>query len=203
MIGYCARVGEVDIRLSAEGEDGRKIVIESEKIVRALMGKYIFGSGDDSLESVIVHCLTNQNKTLALAESCTGGFIANRITNISGASSVFLAGIVSYSNESKQNLLAVEPSILLEHGAVANETARAMAEGARLRLNADYAISVTGIAGPTGGTPEKPVGTVYMALADSSGTITAKHLNRYDRETFKFVPSQQALDMLRRKLINL
>jgi len=150
---------------------------------------------------MIVRSLAEQNKTLALAESCTGGFIANRITNVSGASSVFLGGIVSYSNEAKQSLLGVEPTVLSEQGAVSNETARAMAEGARLRLGADYAISVTGIAGPTGGTPEKPVGTVYIALADSSGTTALKQLNQYDRETFKFVTSQQALEMLRRKLI--
>jgi len=200
-IGYCARVGEVDIRLSAEGEASHTIVAEAEKIVRELIGKYIFGTGDDSLESVIVTHLVTQNKTLALAESCTGGFIANRITNVPGASSVFLGSAVTYSNEAKQILLNVPATVLSEHGAVSNETAQQMAEGARFRFKSDYAISVTGIAGQTGVMPEKPVGTVYIALADATGTTVLKQLNQYDRETFKFVTSQQALEMLRRRLI--
>ena len=201
-IGYCARVGEVDVRLVARGENGAALVDEAEKIIRHKMGSFVFGIENDPLDGVIVRMLTEQNKTLALAESCTGGFIANRITNISGASAVFLAGLVTYSNEAKEKFLGVRKETLETHGAVSEETAREMAEGARAQTGADFAISVTGIAGPTGGTEEKPVGAVFIGLARPTGeTIVKKYRNNYDRETFKFTTSQQALDLLRRELL--
>ncbi|HEY6226263.1 MAG TPA: nicotinamide-nucleotide amidohydrolase family protein, partial [Verrucomicrobiae bacterium] len=145
--------------------------------------------------------LIESKRTLALAESCTGGFIANRITNVPGASAVFLAGLVTYANEAKQNFLGVKEQTLADHGAVSEATAREMAEGARKNTGADYAISVTGIAGPGGGTAEKPVGTVFIALARNGPTIVKQFRNNYDRETFKFTTSQQALDLLRRELL--
>jgi len=201
-IGYCARVGEVDVRLVGRGEKAVELVGEAERIIRQKMGSFVFGIENDPLDGVIVRMLTEAGKTLALAESCTGGFIANRITNISGASAVLLAGLVTYSNEAKQKFLGVRKETLEAHGAVSEETAREMAEGARAQTGADYAISVTGIAGPTGGTDEKPVGTVFMALARPKGeTIVKKYRNNYDRETFKFTTSQQALDLLRRELL--
>ena len=147
--------------------------------------------------------LTNRKQTIALAESCTGGAIADRLTNVPGASVVFLAGLVTYSNEAKQKFLGVRSETLAQHGAVSEATVREMAEGARDATGADYAISVTGIAGPGGGTPEKPVGTVWIGVASASGTIAQRRFNAFDRETFKNVTSQHALDMLRRQILGI
>lgn len=200
-IGYCARTGEVDVRLTARGDLATRQVEEADQIVRGLIGDYIFGENDDQLEAVIVHLLTERKQTLALAESCTGGFLANRITNVPGASAVLLAGLVTYSNEAKQKLLGVRTDTLAQHGAVSEAVAREMAEGARREIGADYAIAVTGIAGPTGATPGKPVGTVFIALAADRHTFVLNPINRFDRETFKYVTSQQALELLRRILL--
>jgi nicotinamide-nucleotide amidase len=156
---------------------------------------------DEQLETVIVRLLTERQQTLALAESCTGGFIANRITNVPGASAVLLAGLVTYNNEAKQQLLGVSVDTLNAHGAVSEVVAREMVEGARRRTGADYAISVTGIAGPSGGTPEKPVGTVFIGLAGPKGAEVAHKVNAFDRETFKYITSQQALEILRRAIL--
>jgi nicotinamide-nucleotide amidase len=196
-LGYCARVGEVDVRLVARGPDADRHVAEAERIIGDCIGAHVFGSDDDVLEEVVVRLLIKRKKTLTIAESCTGGFISHRITNVPGASEVFLNGMVTYSNESKQRLLGVRPETLAQSGAVSEATVREMAEGARLRSNADYAISVTGIAGPGGGTVDKPVGTVFIALASEEKTVAQQHLLQYDRETFKFVASQLALDLLR------
>jgi len=201
-VGYCARIGEVDVRLVARGGLAQETVSEAEAIIRALIEHHIFGTGDETLEAVVVRLLTERKRTVVLAESCTGGYIANRLTNISGASAVVWGGLVTYSNDAKQSLLGVRPETLVAHGAVSEPTAREMAEGARQRSGADYAIAVTGIAGPTGGTPDKPVGTVLIALAAPGKTKVLKPTNPYDRETFKFVTSQQALEMLRRSLLS-
>ena len=200
-IGYCARAGEVDVRFVARGPGAAQTVAEAERLVRALMPQHIFGEDDDQLEAVIVRRLTERKQTLALAESCTGGFLAHRITNVPGASAVFLAGLVTYSNEAKQRLLGVRAETLAAHGAVSEPVAREMAEGARERNGADYALAVTGIAGPAGGTPEKPVGTVFIALATAQKTVVLHPVNRFDRETFKYVTSQQALELLRRNML--
>jgi nicotinamide-nucleotide amidase len=137
---------------------------------------------------------------LAVAESCTGGFLAHRLTNVPGASAVFLGGIVAYSNQAKQDLLGVRAETLLQHGAVSEAVAREMAEGGRRLLRADYALAVTGIAGPGGGTEEKPVGTAFIAFADNRGTAVHLQYSPTDRETFKFVISQRAFDLLRHAL---
>jgi len=196
-LGYCARPGRVDVRLSARGGDAEQRVAEAEGIVRGLLGRRIYGVEDEDLETVIVRLLTERKATLALAESCTGGCVAHRVTNVPGASAVLLAGLVTYSNAAKQKFLDVGADTLARHGAVSEPVAREMAEGARRQTGADYALSVTGIAGPGGGTPEKPVGTVFIGLAGSSGTVVERHLNPYDRETFKQVAAEQALDLLR------
>ena len=201
VIGYCARTGEVDVRLVASGHQAEPIINEAGRIIRDVIGESIFGVDEEQLEEVIIRQLTERKKTLALAESCTGGRIADRLTNVSGASAVFLAGLVTYSNEAKIHLLGVRPETLAQPGAVSEATAREMAEGARQRNQTDYAIAVTGIAGPTGGTDTKPAGTVFIALATPRATIVKQHLNRYDRETFKQVTSQQALELLRRTLL--
>jgi nicotinamide-nucleotide amidase len=200
-LGYCAHVGQVDVRLAARGANARQLVGEAESIAREQLDPHIFGEEDEELEAVIVRLLTGRQQTLALAESCTGGLIANRLTNVPGASVVFLAGLVTYSNEAKQKFLGVRVETLAEHGAVSKAVAREMAEGARRQTGADYALSVTGIAGPTGGTPTKPVGTVFIGLATPRATIVQGNFNPYDRETFKQATANQALEMLRRKIL--
>jgi nicotinamide-nucleotide amidase len=150
----------------------------------------------EKIAKVIVHLLTKQKKTVALAESCTGGFIANQITNVPGASKIFLGGLVSYSNASKQKFLGVRAKTLAQHGAVSEATVREMARGARKRFGADFAIAVTGIAGPTGGTKTKPTGTVYIAVTGTFGTQVERKLNRFNREVFKQVTARQALELL-------
>ena len=201
-IGYCARIGQVDVRLMARGSGAAEKVDKAVGIIREQIGQNIYGENDDELEDVIVRILTEKKQTLALAESCTGGYIANRVTNVPGASEIFLAGLVTYSNQAKQSLLGVAAQTLAAHGAVSDAVAREMAEGARHRLEADFALAVTGIAGPGGGTPEKPVGTVFIALATAEHTFVLNPVNRYDRETFKYVTSQQALELLRRTLLS-
>ena len=200
-VGYCARVGEVDVRLSASGPAAASLVRQAEAAVRPLIGQHLFGSEEDALEGVIVRLLTERRQTLALAESCTGGFLAHRITNVPGASAVLLTGLVTYSNEAKSRFLKVRAETLAAHGAVSEPVARAMAEGARAATGANFALAVTGIAGPTGGSPAKPVGTVFIALASAERTMVINPLNPFDRETFKFVTSQQALELLRQELI--
>jgi nicotinamide-nucleotide amidase len=201
-VGYCARVGEVDLRFVARSVDAERLVNEAEEIARRHLRTFIYGRDPEELNAVVVQLLAERRKTLALAESCTGGYIANRITNVPGASAVFLGGVVSYSNESKEKFLGVKAETLETHGAVSEAVAREMAEGARKETGADYALAVTGIAGPSGGTAEKPVGTVFIALATADGTQVKRNLNQYDRETFKFLTSQQALDMLRKELLS-
>jgi nicotinamide-nucleotide amidase len=202
-LGYCARPGEVDVRLAAHGEKAASLVNKAEEIVRAKLNPHIFGTESDELETILVQLLTERKQTLALAESCTGGCIANKVTNVPGASAVLLAGLVTYSNEAKQKFLGVRAETLAEHGAVSEPVAREMAEGALKETGATFALSVTGIAGPGGGTETKPVGAVFIGLAGPFKTIVIRGYNPYDRETFKQVTSQQALELLRRKLSKL
>jgi len=150
----------------------------------------------------VVKLLNQRKETLATAESCTGGLIANCITNVPGASEVFLAGYVTYANNAKSDVLNVDPKLIDKHGAVSEPVARVMAEGARTRAASTYGVATTGIAGPNGGTDEKPVGTVYIALASAeSETIAKKFFFPTDRETFKQLAAQTALDLLRRKVL--
>jgi nicotinamide-nucleotide amidase len=150
----------------------------------------------ESPETKIVRLLGERQKTLALAESCTGGYIAHRITNVPGASAIFTAGLVTYSNAAKQRFLGVLPETLEQHGAVSEPVAREMAEGARRAAQTDYAISVTGIAGPGGGTPEKPVGTVFIAVASPKETRAWHRFNPGERLAFKQATSDQAFGEL-------
>jgi len=196
-LGYCARPGEVDVRLIGE----RSVLDQADKVVRAELGKVIFAAGDETLEQVLVEVLTKKKQTLAVAESCTGGLLANRITNVPGSSAVLLSGYVCYANEAKIDILGIDPKLIEKYGAVSKEVARAMAEGARKRAGSSYALATTGIAGPDGGSKEKPVGTVYAALADEKETKVRKLFFPSDRETFKQLVAQVAFEMLRRKLI--
>ncbi len=198
-VGYCARPSEVDFRLI--GPPGPLDQIEPE--IRAVLGEWIYSEGD-SLEGAVVRLLGEKHLTLATAESCTGGSLAGRITNVPGASDVFLAGYVTYANEAKENTLGVPPELISVHGAVSEPVAAAMAEGARRVSGAKFALSTTGIAGPGGGTENKPVGTVYLGLA-SAGYPTAVRRCYFpiDRVTFKHMTTSAALDLLRRQVLGL
>jgi competence/damage-inducible protein CinA-like protein len=197
-LGYCARPGEVEVRVIGN----RKVLQAADAIIRGELGLSIFSDNDEALEEVVVRLLKQRNQTLATAESCTGGLIANMITNVSGASDIFLAGYVTYANSAKSDVLSVDPKLIEKDGAVSESVARAMAEGARARAACNYALASTGIAGPTGGSEKKPVGTVYIALATGdSETVARKFVFPTDRETFKQLAARAALDLLRRKLL--
>ncbi len=197
-LGFCARVGEVDVRFVARGPEAAQVVAEAERRTRATVGEFIFGVDDETLEQVLVREFTARGLKLSLAESCTGGHIANRVTNVPGASAVLVAGFVTYANEAKERSLGVPRALLVEHGAVSEPVARAMAEGARAVTGADYAVSVTGIAGPGGAVAGKPVGTVFVGVAGPAGTVVRRELNAFDRETFKYLTAQQAMSSVLR-----
>jgi nicotinamide-nucleotide amidase len=148
------------------------------------------------LESEVLRLLAERKQTLALAESCTGGGVAHRLTNVPGASAVFLGGVVAYSNAVKRKFLGVRAKTLATRGAVSEAVAREMAEGARRKFGADFALGITGVAGPTGGTKSKPTGTVFVALASPFGTTVERKLNAYERARFKEVTARQALALL-------
>ena len=196
-LGYCARPGEAEVRIVGKPE----AIEQANAIITSTLGSSIFSAADETLEEVVVKLLAQRHQTLAVAESCTGGLLANRITNVPGASQVFLAGYVCYSNQAKIDMLNVDPELIEKHGAVSDEVARAMADGARMRAKSDYALATTGVAGPGGGSPEKPVGTVHIAAAAPEETITKRLFFPTDRETFKLVATQAALELLRKKII--
>ncbi len=199
-IGYCARVGEVDVRLTAQGDGAGDCIARAEEVVRETLGTSIYGIDDELMEEIIIRKLTVTGQTLAVAESCTGGLLAHRLTNVPGASAVFLAGHCTYSNAAKQKTLGVAEETLAENGAVSEPVARQMAQGARAAHGADYALATTGIAGPGGGTAEKPVGTVFIASATPTGTEVKSACFATDRETFKRLVVQQAMNHLRLKI---
>ena len=196
-VGYCARPGEVDVRLIGTAP----VLDRAAALVRERLGKWIFTSDERELPNVVVEKLTALGKTIATAESCTGGFIANQITNVPGSSKVFLAGFVTYANAAKTAALGVDAALIEKHGAVSEPVARQMAEGALEKSGATFALATTGIAGPDGGTAEKPVGTVFVALAErGAATLVLRENFLTDRETFKQRVSQTALDLLLRRL---
>ena len=195
-LGYCARMGEVDLRLIGSPET----LGEADAIVRSKLAASIFSTASENLETVVLRQLAEQSATLAVAESCTGGYLAHRLTNVPGASNVFLAGYVTYSNEAKISALGVPSELIAEHGAVSELVARAMAEGARAQSQASFALATTGIAGPGGGSEAKPVGTAFLALADGGETIVRHLFFPTDRETFKQLVAQTALNLLRERL---
>lgn len=172
---YCS-TGEVQLRLTvrvAHESEAAALLDPAEKEIRARLGNVVYAVTDDpeySMEQALVKALCAAKKTMVTAESCTGGMIASKIVNVSGASDVFLEGCVTYSNAAKMRTLGVKAETLEKYDAVSRETALEMAEGARRRADADYAVSVTGLAGPGGGTPEKPVGTVWLGLSTRGGT---------------------------------
>jgi nicotinamide-nucleotide amidase len=197
-VGYCAGVGAVDLRIIGTSS----AIEQGAKIIRDKLEPYIVSADGRELEEIVVERLTRRNETIAVAESCTGGWLASRITNVSGSSAAFLEGNVTYSNEAKIRTLNVPAALIERLGAVSEEVAAAMAEGAQKRSGATYALSTTGVAGPTGGTEEKPVGTVFIGFASATGvTEVQKIFYPTDRLTFKQVISQRALDLLRKRLV--
>jgi nicotinamide-nucleotide amidase len=196
-LGYCARLGEVDLRVIG----GQTAVSAAEKIVRTALAQHIIGDEAKELEEVVIQLLREKNATLSVAESCTGGLLADRLTDVPGSSAVFLEGNVTYSNEAKTRTLGVPVELFSSVGAVSEEVACAMAEGVLQRSGATYSLSTTGIAGPAGGTLEKPVGTVFIALASkNNGARVEKLFFPSDRRSFKRICTQHALEMLRRKI---
>jgi len=200
-LGFCARTGQVDIRLCGHGDVVPGLIDEAEALIRGEFGKYIYGTDGESIAKVVVARLIDLGETVAVAESCTGGFLGHHITAIPGASAVFVGGIISYSNELKHKLLDVKNDTLEKHGAVSKAVALEMAEGARAATGADHTLSVTGIAGPGGGSTEKPVGTVWLGLASAGERpLAVKKHHPYNRETFKQASVNQSLELLRRRI---
>jgi nicotinamide-nucleotide amidase len=200
-----AQCGEVTFRITAKAvnkAEALSLISKLENEVKERLGDYIYGTDEDTLESVVVNMLIQRGLKLALAESCTGGLISHRITNVPGSSQTFLAGIVAYSNEAKTNFLGVPADLIRKHGAVSSEVAEAMAKGIAERTGADISLGVTGIAGPGGGTPEKPVGLVYIGLRTPDGIQVTRNIFGGSRQEIKLRTSHTALNMLRMALIN-
>lgn len=198
-------VGEVQLHLRTRAESReeaqQKLKVVSDQIEDELED-YIFSTGGESLEQIVGYYLQLRAATLAVAESCTGGLLAQRITSVSGSSRYFVGGAVVYENDLKTSLAQVPPMLIAEHGAVSSQVAAAMAEGIRKKCNSSFGIGITGVAGPTGGTPEKPVGVVFHALSDGVKTEVIERKFNGDRERIRSWASQQALDMLRKRLAN-
>ena len=202
-IAPLAGQGEVVLRLTAKSptwDEAGRLIAELEAEVRGRLGSCVFGEDDTGLPEVVVRTLTERRQSLSTAESCTGGLIGSRITDVSGSSRCYAGGVVSYSNEAKSDLLGVPPAVIDRHGAVSPEVAELMARGVRERFGTDYGLSATGIAGPDGGTAEKPVGLVYVGLASPHGVSVERHMFTQNRLDNKLRSSQAALDLVRRHL---
>lgn len=171
--------------------------------IREQAGKYIYATDEEDIEDILGKLLLEKKLTIAVAESVTGGLIANRLTNVGGSSAYFLYGVTAYSNESKTNILGVDPTLIRQHGAVSREVAETMAEGVRKIGRSSIGLSTTGIAGPTGGTPEKPVGLVWIGYATEAETNALKFNFAEGRIRIKERASQAALDLIRRKILKL
>lgn len=196
-VGYCARPNEVDLRLIGK----RAAIGRWDGRIRDALGEYLACEDGERLEEVVVRELRCAGKRLAVAESCTGGLIASRLTDVPGASEVFLCGLVAYANEAKTEFLGVPAELIVERGAVSEEVAKWMAESVLRRTGADLAIATTGIAGPGGGSVSKPVGTCFLALASKGEETTCTHVfHPTSRKAFKYAISQLALEWVRKKL---
>jgi len=187
-------------RTASAEEAGKKLRAAGAR-VEARLGKHIFAHGQETLEGLVARMLTEKRLSLAVAESCTGGLITDRLTDIPGSSGFLERGVVTYSNASKTDLLGVPEAVIAAHGAVSAETARLMAEGVRRLAGTGLGLAVTGIAGPSGGMEAKPVGTVHVALADAEKTVCRHYALRWDRRRNKIAAAQTALLMLLRYLL--
>ena len=199
-----APVGEIQLHLKARGKSAEEAQEKVDALAEELedeLGDNVFSSRGESLEQIVGYFLDMRGSTVAVAESCTGGLLGQRLSSVSGSSRYFLGGAIVYSDDLKRSLADVPPLLIKEHGAVSREVAIALAEGIRKKCKSTFGVAVTGIAGPTGGTPEKPVGLVYHAIADGKKTEVVKRNFPSERERVRWWASQQALDMIRRKLM--
>lgn len=197
---------EVEVQIAATASDETEAQRTADELadrIAAKLGIAVFAMNGETMEEIVGALLTRTGKTISLAESCTGGLIAERLTEVPGSSAYFIEGAVTYANEAKMRTLGVKSETLEEFGAVSSQTAEEMAVGMRERTGTDYALSITGIAGPDGGSEEKPVGTVFMGLADADGVKTISLMFPGDRYLIRWRSSQAALDMLRRRLLKL
>ena len=196
----------VRIRLTAQAESENTAIANldrAESILREHVEEFIYADQDIEIEEVLAHWLRERKKSVAVAESCTGGLLMHRLTNVPGSSHFFERGVCSYSNDSKSELLGVSKNDIESQGAVSEPVALQMAKGIRELAHADYGLSTTGIAGPSGGTDEKPVGLIFIGLADEKGAIVKKFTFGEDRKGNKIRSTQAALDLLRRRLLNM
>lgn len=205
-IATYAKEGEVTIRVTASvpmGQSAEQILMPVVNEIKRRTGENLYSHKDESLDSVAAGLLLENNITIATAESCTGGLISEMLTDVPGISRVFMGGAVTYSNEAKMEYLGVKEQTLKAHGAVSRETAAEMAEGIRKRLKTDIGISVTGIAGPGGGTDEKPVGLVYVGLSGDGGTITKELRLSGNRKKIRTITALNVFDLIRRYVLKL
>jgi nicotinamide-nucleotide amidase len=203
-LGIYAKPAEVELRIMAKSSspsDVRRMIQSIEKIIRKKLTDKIFGSADDTLADAVGALLRDKKKTLAIAESCTGGQCSSLVTDISGSSDYFLGGLVAYDNRIKMDELGVSKMLLAKKGAVSPEVACVMAKGARSKFKSDYALGITGIAGPGGGSRKKPVGLVYIAVAGPKNIICRKNLFVGNRREIKYRAAHTALDLLRLRLL--
>lgn len=205
-VGIYASPEDIQIQLTSmadTSEENINILETATEELKNILGDYVFGFDHQSLEEVVGDMLRESNLTLAVAESCTGGMLGEAITSVSGSSDYFKGGIISYSGEIKERLLGVSREIMIKYGQVSRQVAKAMAQGVQRTCNSDIGISITGIAGPIGGSKKKPVGLVYIALADKQRVIVQEHQLRKDRQTIRLRSTRRALNMLRLYLINI
>lgn len=200
-----AKDGEVHLRITAKTgipEEADSLIAEMEQKVRAILDDNIYGCNEETLEEAVLKLLQKKNLTISLAESCTGGLVASRLTDIPGASASLISGVVSYSNESKINILKVKEETIRKYGAVSPQTAEEMAVGAKRLSNTDIGLSITGIAGPDGGSAEKPVGLCYIGIAIGNSVNVQKIMLTGNRNRIRWGSSSRALDFLRRELLS-
>lgn len=199
-VGYCSRSGEVDLRLVSAADS---VFAPADRLIRDALGAAVYAEGEHTLEHTVIELAAAAGKKIAVAESCTGGLVAKRLTDVPGSSAAFEFGWITYANAAKTAELGVPESLLAAHGAVSKPVALAMAQGALVRADADVAVSLTGIAGPGGGSEEKPVGTVWLGLALKGGdTQTLTKRLAPHREAFRHMASQLALDLVRKALLD-
>jgi len=202
-LGFRTQFPDNLVRVVVRGPDARRVEARLAELVREVrerIGDLVIGEGEDGLEQVVGELLAQRGLTLAVAESCSGGLIAHRLTDVPGSSRYLLAGLIPYSNGSKVRELGVPAALIEEHGAVSEPVARAMAEGVRRLCGADLGLATTGVAGPDGGSEAKPVGTLYLALADEKGTLCHRYQLMNERWRNKQMTSQLALDWVRRRV---
>jgi nicotinamide-nucleotide amidase len=202
-VGITVSEATISLRVTAKAgssDEARSLIDPDITKIREILGPLVFGEEDEQLQNVVGRLLLNLNVTLSTAESCTGGMLGEWLTQLPGISSVYMGGVVSYANEAKKDLLGVSQEILDQYGAVSEECAAAMALGCQKRFHTDLAVSITGIAGPDGGTPEKPVGLVYVGLAHADGVKVRSFQWGADRESNRIRATKMALNMVRRYL---